>query len=71
MIHVRSTRDAPFLWVEDENYDVAVLYEMGSALASMQAGKVVDAHGLLPYVAIQQADAEAAYTECDLKGIMT
>ena len=58
-------------WVKYENYDVALFNEMGSSPASMQAGTAVDAFGLQPEFDIEQADAEAAYTQCDLKGIET
>ena len=58
-------------WVKDENYDVALFNEMGSSPANMQAGKVVDAYGLQEGYDIQQADAEAAYTQCELKGTET
>ena len=51
-------------WVKDENYEVALFNEMGSSPASMQAGKAVDCFGLQPGYCIQQADAEAAYTQC-------
>ena len=56
-------------WVKDGNCDVALLNEMGSSPAIMQAGKAVDVFGLQPGYSIEQADAEAAYTQCDLKGI--
>ena len=55
-------------WVKDENCDVALFNGMGSSPASMQAGKAVDAFGLQPEFDIEQADAEEAYTQCDLKG---
>ena len=58
-------------WVKDENYDVALFNEMGSSPANMQAGKVVDAYGLQPNFHVEQADAEAAYTQCELKGTPT
>ena len=34
----------------------------------MQAGKVVDSHGLQKDYSIEQADAEQAYIQADLKG---
>ena len=58
-------------WVKGENYEVALFNEMGSSPASMQAGKAVDCFGLQPGYCIQQADAEAAYTQCDLTGTPT
>ena len=53
---------------KEENYDEALFNEMGSSPATMQAGKAVDVFGLQPGYTIEQADAEAAYTQCDLKG---
>ena len=53
-------------WVKDENYDVVVFNQMGLSPATMQAGKAVDVFGLQPGYAMEQADAEAAYTQCDL-----
>ena len=58
-------------WVKDEHYEVALFNEMGSSPASMQAGKAVDCFGSQPGYCIQQADAEAANTQCELKGIPT
>ena len=58
-------------WVKDENYDVALFNEMGSSPANMQAGKAVDAYGLQRGYDTEQADAEAAYTQCELQGTPT
>ena len=58
-------------WVKDENYEVALFNEMGPSPASMQAGKAVDCFGLQPGYCIQQAHAEAADSQCDLKGTPT
>ena len=55
-------------FVKDQNFDHALFNEMGSAPASMAAGKAVDAWGMHPGHAIEQADAESAYTQCELKG---
>ena len=54
-------------WVKDEKSDVAFFNAMGSPPASMQAGKAVDAVGLQPEFDMEQADAEASYTQCDFK----
>ena len=37
----------------------------------MQAGKTVEVFGLQPGYTIERADAEAAYTQCALKGTPT
>ena len=58
-------------WVKDKNYEVAFFNEMGLSPATMQSGKAVDVFGLQPGYTIEQADAEAAYTQCDLKGTPT
>jgi hypothetical protein len=52
----------------DEYGRAARFQEMTSAPASMQAGKVADAYGLLPNNATEQADAQQAYIQCDLLG---
>ena len=57
--------------VKDQNWNVALFNEMGSSPANMQAGKAVDSHGLQRDYTVEQADAEAAYTQCELKGTET
>ena len=58
-------------FVRDENFDHALFNEMGSSPASMAAGKAVGAWGLQPGYDLQQADAESAYTQTELKGAPT
>ena len=55
--------------MKDENYDVALFNEMGLSPGTLQAGKPEDVFGLQPGYTIEQADVEAAHTQCDLKGI--
>ena len=57
--------------VKDENWDSAIFAELGSSPASMQAGKAVDAYGLLHGHSVQQADAEQAYIQSVLGGTPT
>ena len=57
--------------VKDENWDVAIFNELGSAPATMQAGKAVDAYGLLAGNSVQQCDAEQAYIQSELGGVPT
>lgn len=54
--------------VQDENWAQALFQDLGSSPATMEAGKTVDAYGCIPGNAIQQADAEQAYIQADLKG---
>ena len=57
--------------VKDENYDNALFAELGSSPATMQAGKMTDAIGLLDGNEVQISDAEQAYTQAKLKGTDT
>ena len=57
--------------VWDEKNEVAMFQELSSGPASMQAGRAVDLHGLLPGHTIQQADARQAYTQSLLGGVKT
>ena len=54
--------------VIDENWDHAIFQHLGSSPASMEAGKMVDAFGLLPGHDLQQADACQAYIQAELEG---
>ena len=45
--------------------------DIGSSLASMQAGKFVDSYACFPGHACQQSDAEQAYVQAELKGTET
>ena len=57
--------------VVDQNADHALFAELGSAPASMEAGKLIDAFGSQPGYSKQQADARQAYTQALFKGIAT
>jgi hypothetical protein len=50
------------------NWDVAMFQELGSAPATMVAGKVCDVRGLLNDHIIEQADAAQAHTQSLLGG---
>ena len=52
----------------DENSNIALFDDTASSPAAMEAGKAVDAYGLLPGHAVQQADAQQAYIQCELGG---
>ena len=54
--------------VFDENWDVALFQELGSAPATLEASKACDAFGLLNGHDAQQADAEQAYIQSKLGG---
>jgi hypothetical protein len=56
---------------KDQDGRAAKFQEMSSAPASMEAGKVGDAYGLVEGNDTQQADAEQAYIQCDLGGDKT
>ena len=43
--------------VKDENWENALFQDLGSAPATMEAAKVIDAYGCLPNHDIEQADA--------------
>ena len=49
--------------VRDEAYDWAIFGEVSSAPSTMEAGRCVDAHGLRTGNAIEQCDADSAYTQ--------
>ena len=55
----------------DENWDVAMFQELGSAPATMTSDKVCDLHGLLEGHVIEQADATRAYAQSLLGGTET
>ncbi len=54
--------------VVNQHWEAAVFAALGSDPASMDAGKAVDAFGCFPGNSAQQADAEQAYIQADLKG---
>ena len=45
--------------------------DLGSSPATMEAAKAADAYGLCPGYDVEQADAEQAYVQADLKGPTT
>ena len=55
--------------VKDEHGNWAIFADLGSSPASMEAARAADAYGLFPGHAIQQSDAEQAYTQAWLRGI--
>ena len=57
--------------VRDENADVALFAELGSAPATMEAGKAVDAYGCQPGYTVEQNDGVQAYTQALMKGTDT
>ena len=54
-----------FQWnhVKDEQGNRAIFAELGSSPATMEAARAADAYGLLSGHAVQQSDAEQAYTQ--------
>jgi hypothetical protein len=52
--------------VKDENWNAAMFSELGSAPATMQAGKSVDAYGVMEGNLLEQCDAEQAYIQSKL-----
>jgi hypothetical protein len=52
----------------DEWSHLALFDDVSSSPAAMEAGKAVDAFGLLPGHAVEQADAQQAYIQSDLGG---
>ena len=57
--------------VRDEYGNWAIFAELGSSPATMEAARAADAYGLLPGHAVQQSDAEQAYTQAWLTGTET
>lgn len=53
------------------NWEIALCQDLGSASASMEAGKAVGAYGLCEDNCVQQADSEQADIQADLKGNTT
>ena len=52
----------------NQKLEAAIPQDIGSAPASMEAGKVTDAHGCMEDHSLQQADAEQAYVQTLLEG---
>ena len=57
--------------VVNQSWEKALFQDLGSSPASMESGKCVDMHGSTPGHVVQQADAEQAYIQADLKGPTT
>ena len=57
--------------VKDEAGNWAIFADLGSSPATMEAAKAADAYGLLPGHAVEQSDAEQAYTQAWLTGTDT
>ena len=57
--------------VVDENYEAAQFGDGGSAPATIEANKWIDAMGCLPGHELQTADATRAYIQADLSGVGT
>jgi hypothetical protein len=57
--------------VRDENWDVAMFQELGSAIATMAAAKACDLFGMLAGHVIETVDATQAYTQSLLGGTPT
>ena len=54
--------------VIDQSWEAAVFQDLGSSPSSMSAGKFIDFYACIKGNAGQQADAEMAYVQADLKG---
>mgnify|MGYP003330114571 CR=1 FL=1 len=57
--------------VTTESWEVAIFQDMGSSPATMEAGKSADAYGCFPGNDTEQADAEQAYVQAELRGTET
>ena len=57
--------------VVTQNWEAAMFQDMGSNPSSMQSGKSADCYGCLPGHCTEQADAEQAYIQAELKGTET
>ena len=54
--------------VRDQDNRWAIFKEITSCPATIEAGKVADAYGMLPGNEIEMADGESAYTQAELQG---
>jgi hypothetical protein len=54
--------------VTNQNWEVALFNDMGSAPATMDASRAADCYGCAPGHVSQVADAEQAFTQAELKG---
>ena len=57
--------------VKDQDGNVAVFQELGSAPATMSASNVADYHGLLPGNVLMTADVTSAYPQAEISGTET
>ena len=57
--------------VYDQNWEVAMIQELSSCPATLEAAKVADVYGICPGLGLLQADAEQAYTQSKLGGVPT
>ena len=57
--------------VVTQNWEAAMFQDLGSNPSSMQSGKAADCYGCLNERCTQQADAEQAYVQAELKGTET
>jgi len=54
--------------VVNQNWETAIFQDLGSAPATMEAGRAADCYGCMPGHVITVADAEQAYVQAELKG---
>ena len=54
--------------VVNQNWEVAIFQDLGSSPAAMEAGKAVDCYGSIDGNDCEQADAEQAYVQAELRG---
>ncbi|MFM7981092.1 MAG: hypothetical protein ACKPKO_17415, partial [Candidatus Fonsibacter sp.] len=54
--------------VYDQDHNYAIVQDLGSSPATLQAAKAVDFHGCLPGHCIEVVDAEQAYIQAAMKG---
>ena len=57
--------------VKTLNWEAALFQDLGSSPASMEAGKYVDCYGSVPGHDTEQAAAEQAYVQAEMKGTPT
>ena len=57
--------------VRDQDYQAAMFQDLGSSPATQEASKCADFTGCLPGNDVEQADAEQAYIQAELKGTET
>ena len=53
--------------VKNQDWEAAMFQDLGSAPATMEAGKAADIYGSLPGHDIEQADAEQAYVQAPMR----